>query len=644
MSDVIRLLPDSVANQIAAGEVIQRPASVIKELVENAVDAGATTIQIILRDGGKNLIQVIDNGCGMSDTDARLAFERHATSKIKQAADLFDLHTMGFRGEALPSIAAVAQIELRTMRKDSSIGTRILIAASKFESQEADACPVGTNLAVKNLFFNFPARRKFLKKDSVELQNIVHEFNRLALVNPDKEFVVTHNDVTLYQLMPGSLKQRVIGLFGKALDKQLIPVGTETSLVKISGLISLPEHSRKRNALQYFFVNGRNMRHPYFQKAVLQCYEQLIPSDHQPNFFINFEVDPATIDVNIHPTKSEIKFENETAIWQILVAAIKEALGKFNAVPAIDFDSTDIIDIPVFNPSEVPMFDTAPHEDYNPFAPEKSVPSSITSPRPQSTRPAASLNDWDKLYSDFQSATTPEMMNLTPDVTDFTSPDSGTHQSAINFIKDKPGMLRPEGSPSLPEMGHSADSTRLLQFRNRMFIVPSVRGLMVVDRYRAHLKVLYEKFCSLSDKMLGDSQHLLFPQTVTLTVAQNVVLGSMVEDARILGFDLSYLGDNVWAINAVPAVAADLDPSDTLIKMIDCVADETTMPGETLSKRVALSMARSAAIQQGRSLSDDEADSLLSQFLSLPDPSYSPDGKPTFFLIDNAELSRRLQL
>lgn len=288
MSDVIRLLPDSVANQIAAGEVIQRPASVIKELVENAVDAGASSVKIILRDGGKNLIQVIDDGCGMSDTDARMAFEHHATSKIKQATDLFDLHTMGFRGEALSSIAAVAQIDLRTMRRGDTIGTHLQIAASKFESQEADACPAGTNLSVKNLFFNFPARRKFLKKDSVELTHIVHEFERLALVNPDKEFLLVHNDVTLHQLLPGSLKQRVVDLFGKSLDRQLIPVSTETSLVKITGFVSHPENARKRNPLQYFFANGRNMRHPYFHKAVLSCYEELIPSDHQPNYF--FEI------------------------------------------------------------------------------------------------------------------------------------------------------------------------------------------------------------------------------------------------------------------------------------------------------------------------------------------------------------------
>lgn len=658
MSDVIRLLPDSVANQIAAGEVIQRPASVIKELVENAVDAGAHTIKIILRDGGKNLIQVIDDGCGMSDTDARLAFERHATSKIKDAADLFDLHTMGFRGEALPSIAAVAQIELKTMRKGDAIGTRLQLAASKFESQEAEACPVGTNLAVKNLFFNFPARRKFLKKDSIELSHIVHEFERLALVNPDKEFLLVHNDVTLHQLLPGSLKQRIVGLFGKALDKQLIPVNTETSLVKISGFVSLPDATRKRNQLQYFFVNGRNMRHPYFQKAILHCYENLIPVDHQPNFFINFEVDPATIDVNIHPTKSEIKFENEAPIWQILVAAIKEALAKYNGVPGIDFDTADAIDIPVFKPITTPTFGDVPSSDFNPFASpddftgasgaqEMNVksPSALNSlsNRNESGDGTArgreretGMNDWDRLYREFKDAT--EYSDV-PSTDDFTSPK--VERSALN--EGYTQETATETAPGFPDMALS-ESCGLLRFRNRIMVAPSTRGLMIIDRYRAHLTVLYDKFIKVSERVLGESQQLLFPERINLTVGQNVTLGSMLEEIRMLGFDLSFLGDNVWAVNGVPAAVSNLNAADTLMKMIESVADETIMPGAELKQRVALSMARAAAAGSNHPLSDDEAEALLSSFLSLPDPAYSPDGKPTFFILETAEINRRLQI
>lgn len=638
MSDVIQLLPDSVANQIAAGEVIQRPASVIKELVENAVDAGAHNIRIILRDGGKNLIQVIDDGCGMSDTDARLAFERHATSKIRQAADLFELHTMGFRGEALPSIAAVAQIDLRTMRRDAKIGTHLQIAASRFESQEADACPQGTNLAVKNLFFNFPARRKFLKKDSVELNHILHEFERLALVNPDKDFLLVHNDVTLHQLIPGSLKQRITDLFGKNLDKQLIPVSTETSLVKITGFVSHPENARKRNPLQYFFVNGRNMRHPYFHKAVLHCYEELISAECQPNYFLNFEVDASTIDVNIHPTKSEIKFENEAPIWQILVAAIKEALGKFNAVPSIDFSADNTLDIPVFMPSTAPAFDITPSADYNPFAPEATettAPRSTSSPQHQST-PAQRkpLDDWEKLYADFQTPATGAA-----DMSDaFPTEEASALNASFPVDPYVPSALT-EATLDIDDSNLAAGPS-MLQLRNRYFVVPSKNGLMIVDRHRAHVKVLYEQFC----KTVGtcESQQVLFPESLQLTAAQNALFNEMLNDVRHLGFDLSYLGDNVWAINAVPATIRNLNPTDTLLNMIAEVTDGTADNIPDLHRRVALAMARSAAVQPGQQLSEAEAEGLLSALFSLPDPAYTPTGQPVFFTLDCAEMAKRL--
>ncbi len=356
MSDIIRLLPDSVANQIAAGEVIQRPASVIKELVENAIDAGATSIEIVLKDAGRTLIQVIDNGSGMSETDARLSFERHATSKIQKADDLFALHTMGFRGEALASIAAIAQVELRTRKADATMGTHLCISASQCESQEPDFCPAGSNFMIKNIFFNVPARRKFLKSNPVELSNIVREFEKLALVNYQTEFKLSHNGNLMYQLMKGdSFKQRIVSLFAKSLSEQMIPIEAETSVVKIFGFVTRPENARKRNYLQYFFVNGRHMRHPYFHKAIMQCFDQLIPADEQPNYFLHFVVDPNTIDVNIHPTKSEIKFENEQVIWQILFAAVKETLGKFSAVPTIEFDTEGAVEIPVGETGDISM-------------------------------------------------------------------------------------------------------------------------------------------------------------------------------------------------------------------------------------------------------------------------------------------------
>ena len=370
MSDIIHLLPDSVANQIAAGEVIQRPASVIKELVENALDAGATDVQIIVKDAGRTLIQVIDNGKGMSATDARLAFERHATSKIRSADDLFALQTMGFRGEALASIAAVAQVELKTRRAEDEVGTHIAISGSTFEHQSVISCPIGSIFSVKNIFFNVPARRKFLKSNNVEWNNILTEFERIALVNPDVAFKVIHNDNTVINLAASSVRQRIVSLMGKVLNTQLIPVEVETSLIRISGFVGNPDAAKKRGAAQFFFVNDRYMRHPYFNKAVIHCYEQLLPAGEMPPYFLYFSVDPSTIDVNIHPTKTEIKFENEQPIWQIIMAAVKEALGKHNAVPSIDFDTLDAPDIPIFvsqstSTPQPPKINF--NADYNPF-------------------------------------------------------------------------------------------------------------------------------------------------------------------------------------------------------------------------------------------------------------------------------------
>ena len=370
MSDIIRLLPDSVANQIAAGEVIQRPASVIKELVENAVDAGAGHIDVLVTDAGKTSIQVIDDGKGMSETDARLAFERHATSKIREAADLFALRTMGFRGEALASIAAVAQVELRTCLEGEELGTSLCIAGSQVESQEKVACPKGSNFHVKNLFFNVPARRKFLKSNQTELSNILTEFERIALVNPKVSFTLHHNGTEMLNLPAVSLKQRIMGVFGKKINQELLSVDVDTTMVKVSGFVGRPETSRKKGARQYFFVNGRYMRHPYFHKAVMDAYELLVPTGEQVSYFLYFEVEPANIDVNIHPTKTEIKFENEQAIWQILSAAVKESLGRFNAVPSIDFDTEGMPDIPAFEHSPysgVQMPKTTYNPDYNPF-------------------------------------------------------------------------------------------------------------------------------------------------------------------------------------------------------------------------------------------------------------------------------------
>ena len=631
---MIKLLPDSVANQIAAGEVIQRPASVIKELVENSIDAGATSVQIIIKDAGRTLIQVVDNGCGLSPTDARMAFERHATSKITTAADLYTLHTMGFRGEALPSIAAVAQIEMRTMRRGDAIGTVLCISESKFESQEPCSTVPGTNLMVKNLFFHMPARRKFLKKDSVELSHILHEFERLALVNTNVEFTIIHNDVVLHQLLPGTLKQRITALFGKTIGTQIVPMGTETSIVKISGFVGLPEHARRRNAPQYFFVNGRNMRHPYFHKAVLSCYSELISAEVQPVYFINFEVDPDTIDVNIHPQKHEIKFENEQPIWQILTAAVRQALGRVNAAGAIDFDSeVSPIDLPAFNPDiNATMPDIAIDDDYNPFKEtndshvDNPRSSMVTTPSAIGRRASSSVpQDWDKLYESF------ERRRSEPTI----SPDEAEPmvevRSAITSAPEQPSIITTD----------DAVAAGSLLLHNRFILVPAREGLMAIDRRRAHIRVLFDQYMqSLSEHPLA-AQQLMFPEQLQLSPSQSAILSTVADALQQLGFDLSFLGDNVWALHAAPTLPGNVNPCETLQQILSDIADTGTVNPAAVIKPAALALARASAISSTQSLSPDQVDSLIASLFSATEAAYTPDGLRTFVIIPFEEIEKR---
>ncbi|MBO5456517.1 MAG: DNA mismatch repair endonuclease MutL [Muribaculaceae bacterium] len=635
MSDVIKLLPDSVANQIAAGEVIQRPASVIKELVENSIDAGATSVTIVLKDAGRTLIQVIDNGVGMSDTDARLAFERHATSKIQHADDLFALHTMGFRGEALASIAAISQVDLRTMHKDATVGTRLVINGSKVESQQPEACVQGCNLMVKNLFFNVPARRKFLKKDSVELSNIMREFERLALVNIGVDFTLISNDVTLHSLRKASLKQRITDLFGKNLDKQLIPIDTDTSIVSINGFIGLPENARKRNALQYFMVNGRNMRHPYFHKAVMQCYEQLIPADEQPNYFINLRVDPETIDVNIHPTKNEIKFENEQPIWQILTAAIRESLGRFNAAPSIDFDVEDAPDIPVFAPDAYAQHEVQLDTAYNPFATPvmpKSTSAGKSGSRQSSFNSGSGdhLQNWEQLYDDFVKKRDDGYASML--------------ESKLNNISGDDvisGETAEDKAPNI-EMELEPAVSATLQLKNSYILTPAREGLMIIDQHRAHVRILYDTYIQKASEGAFVSQSTMFPDMLELSPAQNAVLTDIAPALEELGFNLSPLGDNTWSINGIPSILKDANPRDTLLSMIENVTETGEELASTLHEKIAISLARSSAIKRGQPLTAGEMDRLISDLFRLPSPSLTPYGKPVFTILPLENISKLL--
>lgn len=637
MSDIIKLLPDSVANQIAAGEVIQRPASVVKELVENAVDAGATDITIVLKDAGRTLIQVIDNGSGMSTTDARMAFERHSTSKITEANDLFALHTMGFRGEALASIAAIAQIELKTMRRDDTVGTQIFISGSKVESQQPAAAAPGTNIMVKNIFFNVPARRKFLKKDSVELNNILHEFERLALVNPDVDLTIMHNDITLHQLRHAPLKQRIGDLFGKSVERQLIPVETETSIVKLSGFVGLPENARKRGALQYLFVNGRNMRHPYFHKAILNCYEQLIRPEEQPNYFISFDVDPSTIDVNIHPTKNEIKFENEQAIWQILNAAVRETLGKFNAVPSIDFDrDDDVPDIPAFAPKADAMTGFSAPTDYNPFNETESAAGGYQS---QPWRPNAShaIDDWEKLFQSFEN--TPEESPYPDSDSLFTGGDvlpgdGGTVPSRINGSD----VVVPANAVASSD---AAVQRPAIQLGDKYIVTPTSTGLLVIDKHRAHVRVLYETYANSGDAAPVPSQKVMFPEAVNLTQARVAIFNEYREDISAMGFELEPMSADTWVINGIPAGIADSDNVQLLTSLLDDLQMGTDVTQRSVRQSIALHLAKAAAVNANRILTDSEVEHLLSNLFRLATPAYTPDGNKVMTEISIGEIKSR---
>jgi len=647
--DIIHQLPDSVANQIAAGEVVQRPASVIKELLENSIDAGATQVQIVLREAGRELIQVIDNGKGMSPMDARMAFEKHATSKICNAADLFNLHTMGFRGEALASVAAVAEVELRTRRPEDEAGVLVALAGSQVTRQEVCACPSGANFQVRNLFFNVPARRKFLKKNATELSNIIQEVQNVALANPQVEIIVTHNEQLLLNLPSGSLKQRILQLFNKSLGQQLLPVSVENDLMNISGFVGSPEGVRKKGALQYFFVNDRYMRHPYFHKAVMECYKDLVPEGEQPNYFIFLQVAPETIDVNIHPTKTEIKFENEPARWHILMATIREALGKYNAVPTIDFDQAD-------NPDDLvePQYKDRPatepkmyFENYNPF---------------RQQTPA----HWESLYEDFKgerqgASVTLPTLDVTSPSADMTLPtgQEGDLPSRMDDLlssrldsrttvleateQELPSAM--DLVAQLPKEETKSPTRRFLYLQvGARYIVANARGgMMLIDQHRAHICVLYDRYHSQIANRKGLTQHELFPEMIEVSPADEPHLESILAELGYLGFELDNLGGGSWAVNGKPAsLDHSINIHELMRQMIEAAREEVHGVGEELDRRLALRLAQAQAIPYGRQMGEEEMTQLVEAFLALPDLQRTPDGHPAMTLVSNDALAALL--
>ena len=631
MSDIIHLLPDSVANQIAAGEVIQRPASVIKELVENAIDADAQNIHVLVTDAGKTCIQIIDDGKGMSETDARLSFERHATSKIREAADLFALRTMGFRGEALASIAAVAQVELKTRLESEELGTKLVIAGSKVESQEA------VSFSVKNLFFNVPARRKFLKANSTELSNILAEFERIALVHPEVAFSLYSNDSELFNLPVSPLRQRILAIFGKKLNQQLLNIEVNTTMVKISGYIAKPETARKKGAHQYFFVNGRYMRHPYFHKAVMEAYEQLIPVGEQVSYFIYFEVDPANIDVNIHPTKTEIKFENEQAIWQILSASVKESLGKFSAIPSIDFDTEDMPDIPAFEQNLPP----APpkihyNSDFNPFKVSSGGSGGGSYSRPKV--------EWEGLYGGLTKASKMNEPQQEPEMdwenSPFEEEPMVAEEKTISAVSAASSTFSSASSTLYANESVIEKGNLHLQFKGR-FILTSVKsGLMLIDQHRAHIRVLFDRYMVQIKQKQGVSQGVLFPEILQLPASEAAVLQGIMDDLSAVGFDLSDLGGGSYAINGIPSGIEGLNPVELVRNMLHTAMEKGNDVKEEIQNILALTLARAAAIVYGQVLSNEEMVSLVDSLFACPSPNYTPDGKTVLTTIKEEDIEK----
>ena len=634
MSDIIHLLPDAVANQIAAGEVIQRPASVIKELVENSIDAGATYIQVRVVDAGKTSIQVIDDGKGMSETDVRMAFERHATSKIKAADDLFDLHTMGFRGEALPSIAAVAQVELKSRTAESEVGTHLSIYGSKIVGQEPTACPVGSNMMVNNLFFNVPARRRFLKTNTTELNNIMTALERIVLVYPEVAFTFHSNDMELMNLRAGNQKQRIVDVFGKRISQELLPLKVETSVGTITGFVGKPESARKRGAHEFFFVNGRFMKHPYFHKAVMNAFERLVPVGMSVPYFIYFDVNPTDIDVNIHPTKTEIKFENEQTLWQILTAAVKNAIGSFCEVTAIDFDTEGKPEIPVFNPAEnveVPSVTFSP--SYNPF-------------KSSGTR-NASLPNWEQLYEGLANN---EQDNDSQPSLFGEQNQQDFHENGIENQVDMPmdilgsdsaetsGRLR---ATSFEQLQTVADKSPLhYQYKGRLIMTAVKSGLMIIDQHRADIRIRYEHYMDQSHPHA--TQRVLFPEVVTFSAAEAVLLPTILPELATLGFELSDLGQNSFGINGVPAGIEGLNPVRLLTDMVSRVVETGNTGVDQVKHSLALSLARQSAIPEGQLLDNQEMESVINGLFACSNVNHTPDGKKVLYILPQRDLEKML--
>ncbi len=612
MADIIQLLPDSVANQIAAGEVIQRPASVVKELLENSVDAGSTAIQLIIKEAGRTLIQVIDNGCGMSDTDARMCYERHATSKIREANDLFAIKTKGFRGEAMASIAAIAHVEMKTRLHDQELGTRIDIEGSEIKRHEVFHCPPGTGIAVKNLFFNVPARRNFLKSNSVEMKHVVEEFQRVALAHPEIAFGMVNDGKESFQLKKGSVRQRIVEVFGNPINEKLVPLEEETSIIKISGYIGKPEYAKRTRGEQYFFVNNRFIKSPYLHHAVQSAYNDLLNADSFPSYFLYFDVKPDFIDINIHPTKTEIKFEDEKSVYAILRSAVKLSLGKYNIAPSLDFNQETSIDLPPPPKNKIAVQPEIKfNKDYNPFTVEKT---STSTKAKDKLFERSKRDDWRKLYEDIDRTLLPKT------------------ESEIEL---KPVIPEEEQEKLQVKKQH-------YQLHNRYIISHIKSGMMLIDQHRAHERILYEEFIASLEAGVSINQQHLFPHELTFSPADFSLLLGMEEDLRNLGISIRQIGKNTLAVDGV----ASHFPSDNIPKLLDDMLEFYKNEfAESHNKHDALakSLARKSAIKYGKALSPEEMNDLVDKLFACKMPYYSPNGKPVIIKLSLDDLEKKFQ-
>jgi len=624
MSDIISLLPDAIANQIAAGEVVQRPASVVKELLENAVDAGATNIKLIIKDAGKTLIQVIDNGCGMSETDARMSFERHATSKIKKADELFALHTKGFRGEALASIAAIAHVELKTKMHAYELGTKIVVEGTAVKLQEPCMCANGSSFAIKNLFFNVPARRQFLKSEQVEMKHIIDEFQRVAIPHADIHFILEHNQNEIYNMPPGNLKQRLVHVFGKKFDQRLVPVSESTDVLQIEGFVGKPEFAKKTRGEQFFFVNNRFIKSSYLNHAVSAAFEALIDSRQHPSYFLMLELEPSTIDINIHPTKTEIKFKDERVLYAILKSAVKQSLGKFNIAPSLDFDQENAFNIPLPKKDQefrVPSLNINP--GYNPFESERGQSSSPSSGNSSnnagnfgSTYQKPDTSNWEDLYA----------INVQSEENEPTEETQQTVMSA-NWGEET------ERSTSAAQ--------KSFQWQSGFIVTKTKSGLLLIDQQRAHERILFEHYIQQLALQKSASQQLLFPETIVLNAGDMELMIGLTKELHELGFEIEQMDKDKIAVNGVPVDAADNDSCILIETLLEQFKNNVGQLSLGKKEQVAYALARSTSIKRNKNLSDEEITSLIDQLFACENPYHTCKGKPTIVTFTLDEVQKR---